>query len=435
MACSKVLVCTLQYLLLLLITSCRVSFPFEAPEQTPVQPTAIATANATATPAIGPAPDSAEGFETLLAEIEASSAADRQNLVNRFTAQLSAPITSQEQAIFLWRGEAFTVQLLGDMNNWNLADAPSLTRLGGTDLWYLPVDLEHDARLEYQFVVDDTRQSLDLMNSNTVIGREGANSELIMPGYETPPELLPSEQDIPTGTVTEHTIHSDHLSQSRTLFVYAPPGQLVGQRPPTLYFNNGGDYMNQIDTPLILDRLIAQRQIPPLVAVFIPPIDPLSEYALDDNYVNFLADEVVPFIRETYDTAPEPGMTGIIGPTAGGGAALYAALERPEVFGLAAGQSVAPLPDDSTLIRRVIAAGQKAANEERFDSLPRIALVVGSYETAIAVSGDLLAANRRLSTNLEAQGYDIQYEERPEGHGWRLWRGSLGSLLRFLFQL
>jgi enterochelin esterase-like enzyme len=421
----------LPLLLLVLVTSCQVSLPFEGSELTLPPPTVEPAATPTAVAAAG----SLASFESLLAQIENSSTEDKQSIVNRFTAELSAPITSEERAIFLWRGEAFKVQLLGDMNNWNLAEAPSLTRLAGTDLWYLPLDLENEARLEYQFVIDDSHRSPDPLNARTVLGRDGPNSELIMPGYETPAELLPSEQEVPTGAVTAHTVHSDQLNQTRTLFVYTPPGQVVGQKPPSLYFNDGGDYLNQIDTPLILDRLIAQRQIPPLVAVFIPPINPTSEYALDDSYLSFLADEVVPFIQENYGTAPEPAATGIVGPTAGGGAALYTAVARPEVFGLAAGQSVAPLPDNGALVRRLIDAGRSAAREERSDSLPRIALVVGSYETAVEGSGDLLATNRRLQTNLEAQGYDYLYEERPEGHGWGLWRGSLGSLLKFLYQL
>lgn len=430
MSLSKVGSHMLPFLLLLLVTACQVNLPFETPEQTLLPP----TVEPAATPTVAPAAGSLEGFESLLSQLEESSTEDRQNIINRFTAQLNAPIASEEVAVLLWQGEAFKVQLLGDMNNWNLADAPSLTRLAGTDLWYLPLDLENEARLEYQFVIDDTRRILDPLNSRTVVGREGPSSELVMPGYEMPAELLPSVGDVPAGTVTAHTIHSDQLSQTRTIFVYAPPGQLVGQRPPSLYFNDGGDYLNQIDTPLILDRLIAQRQIPPLVAVFIPPINPVSEYALDDKYLNFLADEVVPFVQENYGVAPDPAMTGIIGPTAGGGAALYAAIERPEVFGLAAGQSVAPLPDNGALIRRLIEAGRNAANEGPSDTLPRIALVVGSYETAIPGSGDLLAVNRRLETNLEAQGFDFYYAERPEGHGWGLWRGTLGSLLRFLYQ-
>jgi enterochelin esterase family protein len=421
---------TLPFLFLFFVTSCQVNLPLAAPAETPVP----FTATVAATPTIAPVANSPAGFETFLTQVESSSSANRQCLVNRFTAELSAPVASGEKAVFLWRGEAFNVQLLGDMNNWSLPDAPSLTRLTGTDMWYLPLDLAHNARLEYQFVIDGSQWSLDPLNPRTVIGQQGPNSELVMPGYETPPELLPAEADVPAGTLTAHTLYSDHLNQTRTLFVYAPPGQLVGQRMPSLYLNDGGDYLNQIDTPLILDRLIAQREIPPLVAVFIPPISPMSEYALDDNYVSFLADELVPFIQATYDTAPDPAVTGIIGPTAGGGAALYTAIKRPDVFGLAAGQSIAALPDNNTLIRRLIGAGQGAGDEPPSAPLPRVALVVGSYETAIAGSGDLLAANRRLKANFEAQGYDIQYEERPEGHGWGLWRGSLGGLLRFLYQ-
>lgn len=409
--------------LILFTTACQVNNPLAAPSVT--APPATATASPTPIPV--PDPNTAAGFDHFLFQLE-NSQDNRQILADRFVAQLaSAPITSNTRVIFLWRGEASMVQLVGDMNSWNLDDAPMLARLQGTDLWYLEAEFERDARLDYQFVIDGDDWQLDPLNPRTLMGDLGPNSEVVMPGYDTPPELLPPEEEIPTGTITSHTLDSAYLNQTRTFFVYKPAGQVVGSQLPSVFINDGGDYLNLIDASTILDRLIARRQIPPLVAVFIPPISRNLEYKFNDAYVSFLADELVPFVQENFDTDPNPARTGTLGASTGGLTAVYSAVSRPDVFGLAAGQSAAFSVDDDPLFgQRIARAVQRV----------RLFLVTGTYETSVgddAGTANLLAANRQMAATLQALGYDYEYEERSEGHSWGLWQGTLGEALHFLF--
>jgi enterochelin esterase family protein len=251
-----------------------------------------------------------------------------------------------------------------------------------------------------------------------------------MPGYETPPELLPSQTAIPQGLVTSHTIDSSFLNQTRTFFVYEPAGQIVGSKLPTIYFNNGTQYLNLIDTPAILDSLIARRTIPPLIAVFVPPIDTTQEYMLEDAYVAFLADELVPFVQQTYDADPDPGKTGVIGSSLGGLAAIYTAFSRPDVFGLAAGQSGTYGVNADKLIQQIKRTAATASAQPI-----RYYLVAGSYETAGSEeeTGNILESNRRLVEAFDTTGQDFLYEERPEGNSLGLWEGTIGRALAFLF--
>lgn len=377
------------------------------------------------------------GFAELLQQAEGSKSNQRQPLVDRYVAHLQqTPLTDQDGAIFLWRGEAFSVHLVGDMNNWDLEAAPILNRLEDTDLWYLEMDLEDDARLDYQFVIDASDWRLDPLNPRTIRDGFGPNSELVMPGYKIPDELLPSIELVPAGELHSHTLDSSHLGQTRTFFVYVPAGQLVGAKHPSVYINDGGDYLNLIDSLEILDRLIAQRQIPPLVAVFIPPINRNVEYAMNDNYVNFLADELVPFIQQTYDTDPDPAKTGALGASLGGLSSLYSAITRPDVFGLSAGQSGVYSVGNDALINLVRFEPPVIGAEGADRQTTRIYLVVGTYETAVSgdsEAGDLLDANRRLAAALQSFRVEFAYEERPEGHSWGLWQGTLGRALGYLF--
>ena len=131
--------------LLILVTACGVSNPLAVPTETPLPPTPRPLPSLTPTPN----PNSIAGFEQFLVLAEDAKPGQRQDMASRFVAQLyEAPITSMDRAIFLWLGAAQTVQLVGDMNNWNIDAAPALTRLDGSDLWYLSIELEMDARLD-----------------------------------------------------------------------------------------------------------------------------------------------------------------------------------------------------------------------------------------------------------------------------------------------
>ncbi len=376
-------------------------------------------------------------FMKLLDQAESSKANERQPMVDRYVALLdSAPITNKDSVVFIWRGDATTVHLVGDMNNWIIDDAPQLERLVGTDLWYLELSFEEDARLDYKYVIDDVDWRLDPLNPRTIAGGFGPNSELVMPEYQGPSELLPTNDSIAAGTLESHTLDSTFLGQTRTFFVYEPAGQIVGAKTPSIYINDGGDYLNLIETTAILDRLIAERKTPPLVAVFVPPINRELEYTFNNDYVSFLADELVPFIQRTYDTDPDPAKTGTLGASLGGLAAFNTMISRPDVFGLVAAQSGVYSLDDDRVIDKLKAANKAYQKGGRLRRDLRMYFVVGTYETAISGSttgGNLLAVNRRLLDVLESTDYDYLYEERPEGHSWGLWEGTLGQALSYLF--
>ncbi len=411
------------------LVACGTSNPLALPTDTPPPPTA--TPKPTSTPPA--APSTVSGFEAFLAEAKALKPNQRQDLVNRYTAQLTgAPITEDQRAVFLWMGAAQSVELIGDMNNWIPAEALPLTRLEGADLWYLISEFEPEARLDYRLIVDGADWKLDPLNSKTINSRSGPNSVLTMPAYEVPTELLPVQQEIPHGTLANLTLDSASLNQTRTFFVYEPGGQLVGQKLPVIYINDGSDFLDLIEAPLILDNLIAQRIIPPLIAVFIPPINLQEDYVLNDEYTSFLADELVPFIQQTYDVATEPETTAIMGSALGGLAAVYTGINRPDVFGLVASQSGLYEAGGDLLFRQLERQLVGAANLEPI----RFYIVAGSYDTAVGgdrEAGNVLAANQRLAESLTQIDYEFKYDERPEGHSWGLWQGTLGKALAYLF--
>jgi hypothetical protein len=106
-----------------------------------------------------------------------------------------------------------------------------------------------------------------------------------------------------------------------------------------------GEHELQIDEAVT--RLISENKIPPIIVVGIdsspkrnyeyspyrdPISDPRAPEPIGKQLPAFLGDEVFPFIASRYRVADDPAHTGIGGTSLGASAALYAVLNRPDLF-------------------------------------------------------------------------------------------------------
>jgi enterochelin esterase-like enzyme len=426
------------------LTACSgLSLPDTAVLTDLLTPTAPATRQPTPTSVPTtptPQPYTLSGFDAFVASVTNARRADRQNIVNDYMARLpQMPLITDGHAIFMWRGQAQRVQIMGDMNNWQAPVEPDealpadLTPLPETDTWYLVLPIPEDGRLEYRFWLNGQREELDLLNPRTVLRPEGPRSELVMPGYELPPELVgapvPPEA---RGTVTQETVDSAFLNETRTAFVYVPsvPPMADSGRYPTLYVNDGTAYLNQMKATAVLDWLIYNQEIPPITAVFVPPINRTAEYSQPDAYNQFLINELVPLVRDKYSVSRAASDTAVLGSSLGGLAALEAAFANPDIFGLVAAHSADLSIDNQAFTRRL----------QLQSAVPvRVHLGVGQYETAVLVPPaterhDLLAAKQALAQTLENKGFDYLLTEKAQGHNWGQWSEQFGTAVRFFFE-
>ena len=388
-------------------------------------------------------------FEAFLTNAEAAAPADRAALADSLWRQIEQTplIETDTTAVLLWRGDAESVAVLGDMGEW--ADALPLTRLEGTDLWYRRLRLPPEARLEYLFMVDDDSEGFgaellgtpDPLNPNRVLSGFGPFSELVMPGYDYPDVFGPVRDGTPGSFdgLDAHTLASGVLPYPHEIRVYTPPGYASGEgRYPMVVFMDGFDYVEFAHVPAVLDSLISRGEIEPVVAVFVDPPNRhgadapnrTTEYGFGDDFVAFLADELVPFVDAHYRTRRDPRQRLIVGDSYGGLIATYVPFRRPDVFGLGYSQSGYHSFQGDRMIRLV-----------ESEPVPPIRLFVdiGTYEGSVGAGlldpdeTDFLAANRRLRDALAARGYDFEYAEQPEGHTWGNWRGHLPRALRHFF--
>ena len=93
------------------------------------------------------------------------------------------------------------------------------------------------------------------------------------------------------------------------MWFYLPPGYAAATDTlyPVVYVLDGGNYVEKMDVPRVLDHLIANKAIPPVIAVFSEPADRQEEYSRSPQWRAFIATELVPMVDKRFRTFPTPG--------------------------------------------------------------------------------------------------------------------------------
>jgi Putative esterase len=149
-----------------------------------------------------------------------------------------------------------------------------------------------------------------------------------------------------------------------------------------------------------------------------------------EPFADFLAKELVPWVRSRYRAGTDPARTVIAGQSNGGLAAAHAALRHADVFGCvlsqsgsfwfnpSVGSSHAPKFDTETgwLTRQFVRSPQRPV---------RFYVEVGLFEQGATLH--MVVENRRFRDVLEAKGYTVTYSEYLGGHDYCCWRGSFAD--------
>ena len=352
---------------------------------------------------------------------------------------------------FLWRAKEDTknVVVVGGMAGYDFTDN-LMTRLLDTDLWYRTYKVRNDARFSYNLSLNDSLvpfTKIDLTDQKVVMQRistfktDPLNSKAYMgmppsslvelPGAPPQPWIKRSP-DTPAGKLEEKRIKSAILNNERKAWVYTPPGYKTDGEPyGLLVLFDGVAYTLLVPTHLILDNLLAKGQIPPLVAVVLDNPTPTSrsdEMPCNPRFSDFLAKEVVPWMRENYRVTSNPNQTIVAGSSYGGLAATYAGFHHSEVFGNVISQSASfwwkPKGDaEHEWLTRQFAVSAR---------LPvRFYLDVGLMETGPTPDNgpNMVVVNRHMRDVLLAKGYFVHYREFNGGHEYLNWRGTLADAL------
>ncbi len=332
-------------------------------------------------------------------------------------------IENQTRLVFLAQDvNGVPPRIVGDFNAW--ASTPkgydttigTATRVEGTDWSFVDSTAYTNARLEYVLLYDKESRP-DPLNPRLVQSYAGPRAEVRMPLWVAQPEI-DEQAAVPSGTVVAEAFASKALAGTRRVWFYLPPGYAEsGDRLyPVMYVLDGGNYIEKMDVPRILDRLIARKAIPPVIAVFSEPGDRQEEYSRNEKWRAFVATELVPAVDKRYRTFPTPDHRVILGSSLAAYGAVDLAVEFPSVFGLCA--ALAPPAQTITVITNQPKAKAAAVSIKFF-------VLGGIYDS-------MIDSARRLRVALDDVNAPITYVETPEGHSTETFRAHLDDALKAL---
>ncbi len=371
-------------------------------------------------------------FSEFLERLRNTPLSERKTAVDRYMEGRRTPVIDGDTVLtFIWYGAADTVLINGSIQNgWRrpeqLERIPCSDSLHGVALFHKTYTVPADARLEYKFIVDG-RYELDPHNVRLTPNGDFTNSEAAMPAFHPTP-LTAFKEGVRHGTIDSvQWTSADTLIRARPVKVYLPPGYGAGSGFPSVYFHDGESVRQYAFVVNILDNMIAARKIPPLVAVFVPPVERWREYSGDTQvrYTSAFCDELVPMITRRYRTASTPVRRGVMGISDGGYIALAMLLARSDVFHCVSGQSTTIHP----------ALSQMLALRQRYAPLPstlRLYMDCGRFDI-IAGEYNFPVQNRAFSRELESYGVRHRYREVSDGHDWASWRERMPEIFEYLF--
>lgn len=387
-------------------------------------------------------------FDSFLTDAAAAvDNAARQALVDELLEERpSTPWIEDDKATFLYAGDAKSAALNLDTIN---ADPPFLpmTRLEGTNLWYVSHQFERDDLLDYLLAIDDpmtpTQGDPDLVNRIVTYWRADPRNPLRLDAGGTSVSVLRMGQAraytdwsafkaVPRGRVTQSSIDSEELGFSgRALWVYTPPGYSrianAEVRYPLLILHDGQWAAGALQVPAMADALIKNERLQPCVIAMIQSAtgaDHDREYVANERHYRFLLTELLPFVQTRYRV--DPAQVAVGGVASGAVAAAFAAINNPSVFSrlmmisppLGKGANQEALRD---LVRQMITS--EAYPKRIFQS-------VGRYESRARFVRPALALREELIVHREIA---YRFVETGSGHSLVGFKSVMPEALAWMF--
>ncbi len=278
---------------------------------------------------------------------------------------------------------------------------------------------------------DDDNLRVDPLNSHIFI--EDFNRSYVEMPSAAPQPWWQFRPRVPAGKIEKHPWHSAILNNDRHVWVHTPPGYTTDHDPyPFLLLFDGNIFTSWVPGPTILDNLLADGRVPPLVTVMTDSPNREEELNCGERFADCLANELVPWVRQAYHLTDRPDRSVVGGLSAGGQAAAFIGLRHPELFGNVLSSSGAfnwgkaardaeqwsnEIPPEDCWLPRQFAASEK---------LPlRFHLDVGLLEDQRDYpTTTLLRGNRHMRDVLMAKGYWMDCREICAGHQYNSFRGT-----------
>ena len=250
---------------------------------------------------------------------------------------------------------------------------------------------------------------------------------------------------VPRGTVTKHTFTNSAIFPGtvRDYWIYVPKQYDPAKPAALMVWQDGGGYQatnGGYRTTVVFDNLIAKKEMPVAIGVFINPGEvPATEPgkkgrsnrsfeydSLGDAYAKFLLNELLPEVTKQYNITTDPNLRAIGGASSGAICAFTVAWERPDAF-----RKVLSHIGSFTNIRggHVYPALIRKTEKKPL----RVFLQDGSGDLD-NLHGNWPLANQEMAAAFKFMGYDYKFEFGTEGHNGKHGGAILPDSLRWLWR-
>jgi enterochelin esterase family protein len=259
--------------------------------------------------------------------------------------------------------------------------------------------------------------------------------------YETHPDSR-EQAGVPKGTLKQMPPWASQIfsGTTRDWWVYVPAQYDPAVPAAVMVFQDGAGPKDYV--PTVFDNLIAKRDMPVTVGVFIQPgvfkeggrSNRSFEYdTLSDQYARFLLEEILPEVEKTVKLRHDAGSRAIAGASSGGICAFTVAWERPNEFSRVVSWigSFTNIASGKTV--REGGHNYEALVRKTPKKPIRVFLQDGSNDLDNA-HGNWPLANQTLAKSLAYARYDYRFEFGQGFHSNRHGRAMLPDTLRWLWR-
>jgi enterochelin esterase family protein len=298
-----------------------------------------------------------------------------------------------------------------------------LVKVGDSGLYAGVATLAHGYAMTWHYEVGDRRLG-------------GGQLEV----YDMHPDSR-EQPGVPKGTVKQMPKWESQIfgGTTRDWWVYVPAQYSPAAPAAVMVFQDGAGYKDYV--PVVFDNLIAKRDIPVTVGIFIQPgvfkdgrANRSFEYdTLSDQYARFLLEEILPEVEKTVKLRHDAASRAIAGLSSGGICAFTAAWERPDAFSRVVSWigSFTNIASGKTV--REGGHNYEALVRKTPKKPIRVFLQDGSNDLDNA-NGNWPLANQTLAKALAYAGYDYRFEFGHGFHSNRHGRAMLPDTLRWLWR-
>lgn len=319
------------------------------------------------------------------------------------------------------------LEVFGIYDEYRLGDR-KLYQLGSTDLYYRSYLFPNDLCLAYRFILTDISTGgkqivSDPLNNNlSPTGERKDFSWSVLDLRPDEPDWYTKRYNNAGSRLDTFEITSKILNNTRNIYVYIPPAYSnTNHGYPVIYLFDSFIYLNRIEVPNVLDNLILEKKIEPMIAVFIDNPTSTSrkyEFPMNPLFRDFVITELIPEIKSNYHITDNPAETIVGGISYGGLAAAYLAFECDSLFGKVLSQSGGFWRDmNLTDAGGAEYRGDWLINQYAKEKKHNIKLFLdwGLQENMV------LGANRKFVTILDRMDYNFKFIEFD---GWHCWSNS-----------